>query len=248
MKNGTSFDWTVLGLAFVAGMVDVTGWLLLHGIFTAHVTGNIVVIAAHSVAPVPVRPAALLVVPTFFLIALLAHVWVQKRGVPRGAPMLLSGQTLLLAATTLISVIGGTRGGQDGPVAIAVALTATAAMAVQNMYLHTVRHPSPSTAAMTGNVTNFAMAVADVLTRNPSGRAAVKRAWPLLAGFIVGCVIGAVTATTLTSWAWSLPLLASVGVILIARKAAALSDHDPRTAHGRQVPTVRDSSSSRLEG
>lgn len=231
MKNGTSFDWTVLGLAFVAGMVDVTGWLLLHGIFTAHVTGNIVVIAAHSVAPVPVRPAALLAVPTFFLIALIAHVWVKKRGVPSGAPTLLSGQTLLLAATTLISIIGGTRGGQDGPVAIAVALTATAAMAVQNVYLHTVRHPSPSTAVMTGNLTNFAMAVADVLTGNPSGRAAVRRAWPLLAGFIVGCVVGALAATALTVWAWCLPLVASVGVVLVA-PPGSLRHCAPSTSSG----------------
>jgi uncharacterized membrane protein YoaK (UPF0700 family) len=214
-------DATVLGLAFVAGLVDVIGWLLLHGIFTAHVTGNIVVIAAHAVTPVPLRPAALLAVPAFFLVAVAAHVWIRVRGIQRGASVLLIGQTLLLAGTFIISIAGGTRGGQDGPVAVAVALTATAAMAVQNVYLHTVRNPSPSTAVMTGNLTALAMAVGDILTRAEAGRAAVRRAWPLLAGFVLGCIIGAIAATTFTTWAWWLPLVASVGVTLITRRAAA---------------------------
>ncbi|MFJ4220018.1 DUF1275 family protein [Curtobacterium luteum] len=155
---------------------------------------------------------------TFFVAAFLANLWLRRNS----TTTLLVAQTLLLTATTLISIIGGTRGGQDGPVAIAVALNATAAMAGQNVYLHTARHPSPSTAVMTGNLTALAMAVANVVAGRSDGKAAVTRAWPLLAGFVLGCLAGAAASSLLHSWAWILPLAASLPAPFMARSVSTV--------------------------
>jgi uncharacterized membrane protein YoaK (UPF0700 family) len=42
-----------LVLSLTAGSTDIIGFLGLNGLFTAHITGNIVVLAAHTVAGDP---------------------------------------------------------------------------------------------------------------------------------------------------------------------------------------------------
>src|SRR5215813_2098923 len=53
-------------LSVIAGMVDLIGFLSL-GIFTAHITGNIVVIGALLVRHNRVNPAQILAIPVFIL-------------------------------------------------------------------------------------------------------------------------------------------------------------------------------------
>src|ERR1700745_96164 len=55
-------------LAFTAGFVDTCGFILLLGLFTAHVTGNFVLIGATLAAPRPGILAKLLAFPTFILV------------------------------------------------------------------------------------------------------------------------------------------------------------------------------------
>ena len=60
-------------LSVIAGMVDVIGYLSLGKLFTAHVTGNLVVIAALLVRGGPPNVAQILAVPVF--IVAVAAVW-----------------------------------------------------------------------------------------------------------------------------------------------------------------------------
>jgi len=53
-------------LSVIAGMVDLIGFLRL-GIFTAHITGNIVVVGALLVRHNRVHPAQILAIPVFIL-------------------------------------------------------------------------------------------------------------------------------------------------------------------------------------
>src|SRR5436309_6623909 len=57
-----------LTLSLIAGMVDVTSFLLLDGLFAAHVTGNVVVLAADVATGQPVRPAVVLAVFVFIAV------------------------------------------------------------------------------------------------------------------------------------------------------------------------------------
>src|SRR3979490_1623156 len=85
-------------LSGVAGMVDVIGFLSL-GLFTAHVTGNLVVIAALLVRGGPPNAPQILAVPVFM--AAVAAVWlIAKASGRRGhalARLLLLVHFLLLA-------------------------------------------------------------------------------------------------------------------------------------------------------
>src|SRR5215472_8011359 len=60
-------------LSVIAGMVDLTGFFMLGNIFTAHITGNLVVASAVAVRGAPLNPTQLLAIPAF--IAAMALVW-----------------------------------------------------------------------------------------------------------------------------------------------------------------------------
>src|SRR5216683_2975202 len=72
-------------LSVIAGMVDVIGFLSL-GLFTAHITGNLVVIAALLVRGGPPNLAQVLAVPVFVIAV--AVVWRIAKTLKRRGPAL----------------------------------------------------------------------------------------------------------------------------------------------------------------
>src|SRR5919109_623365 len=60
-------------LSVIAGSTDIIGFLGLKGLFTAHITGNIVVLAAHIVTGDPTIFSYILSVPVFMLILFLTR-------------------------------------------------------------------------------------------------------------------------------------------------------------------------------
>src|SRR5882724_7451866 len=99
--------WLPPLLSVIAGMVDLTGFFTLGHIFTAHITGNLVVAAAAVVHGGPFNLAQAIAIVVFMLA--LAVVWLiaqasRRRG-PSLARLLLLVQFLLLAAVLIFSVI-----------------------------------------------------------------------------------------------------------------------------------------------
>src|SRR5437660_8407216 len=80
-------------LSTTAGAVDVIGFLALGGLFTAHITGNVVIVAAHYVTGGFSEVGPLLSVPVFVAVlgvVTLAAGAVQKAGYsPRRALLVL---------------------------------------------------------------------------------------------------------------------------------------------------------------
>src|SRR5262245_59279601 len=64
-------------LSVIAGMVDLTGFLSLGNLFTAHITGNLVVIGALAVRGGPINLAQILAIPAFIL-AVAATWWMAR--------------------------------------------------------------------------------------------------------------------------------------------------------------------------
>jgi uncharacterized membrane protein YoaK (UPF0700 family) len=54
-------------LSVIAGMVDLTGFFMLGNIFTAHITGNLVVASSVVVRGGPLNPAQLLAIPVLLV-------------------------------------------------------------------------------------------------------------------------------------------------------------------------------------
>jgi uncharacterized membrane protein YoaK (UPF0700 family) len=207
-------------LSAIAGMVDLTGFLGL-GIFTAHITGNIVVIGALIARHNRVNPAQILAIPVFILGV--AATWLiakasGRRG-PRLTRLLLLNQFLLLASLLVFTVITKPSADPRGLMATIAAMIAVTAMGCQFALLRLTLPVAPSTAVMTGNLTNAVLALVDSSSRTrplmESDSRRLRGALHLLIGFFAGCVVAAAAVMYLGDWAWSLPaVLAAVAVAL----------------------------------
>src|SRR5262245_44892914 len=74
-------------LSIIAGMVDLTGFLKLGNVFTAHITGNLVVVGALLVRGGKVNLAQILAIPVFVIAV--AAVWLIAKASGRRGPTLL---------------------------------------------------------------------------------------------------------------------------------------------------------------
>jgi uncharacterized membrane protein YoaK (UPF0700 family) len=208
-------------LSIVAGMVDLTGFLTLGNLFTAHITGNLVVIGALVVRRGRINPPQLLAIPVFILAV--AAVWLLARASGRRGPgllrLLLLVQFLLLTCVLIFSVITKPSANPHGLMAAIAAMMAVSAMACQFALLRLALPVAPSTAVMTGNLTNAVLSLLDTTSRSEPTKAGdaarLTSSLHLLVGFFGGCVVAAAAVTYLGDWAWSFPaVLALVAVAL----------------------------------
>ncbi|HMG34610.1 MAG TPA: YoaK family protein [Blastocatellia bacterium] len=215
-------------LSLIAGMVDVIGYLTLGKLFTAHVTGNLVVIAALLVRGGPPNLAQVLAVPVY--IGAVAAVWVIAKALDRRGPVLatplLLVQFALLACVLIVGVIYHPSAKPQGLVSGVTAMIAVSAMACQFALLRLAVPRAPSTAVMTGNLTNSVLSLLDTLSPGEpltkDARERLQNALRVLIGFFAGCVAGAAAVSWLPDWAWLLPvLLAGIAVIITGRKMAS---------------------------
>ena len=219
-KRSRSEVWLPTLLSVIAGMVDVISFLSLD-IFTAHVTGNIVVIGALIVRHNRVNPAQILAVPVFILAV--AATWLiakasNRRGTALMRPLLLI-QFLLITCLLIFSVIARPSTDPHGLMATIAAMIAVTAMGCQFAFLRLTLPVAPSTAVMTGNLTSAVLALVDSSSRTEplmeSDSKRLRAALRLLVGFFVGCVIATAALMYLGDWAWSLPAaLAGAAVAL----------------------------------
>src|SRR5215470_17402042 len=200
--------WLPTLLSVIAGMVDVIGLLSL-GIFTAHVTGNIVVIGALIVRHNRVNPAQILAIPVFMLAVAITWLIAKasgKRGIGLMRPLLLI-QFLLIICLLSFSATAKPSADPHGLMATIAAMIAVSAMACQFALLRLTLPVVPSTAVMTGNLTNAVLGLVDLSSRTrpliESDRRRLTGALHLLVGFFVGCVLATAALTYLADWAWS---------------------------------------------
>ena len=94
-------------------------------------------------------------------------------------------------------------------------MLAVSGMAVQNALVRVSLAGAPSTAVMTTNVSVFTMDVGEIwFGRSEAGRARARdrarRTWPAIAGFVLGCGIGAVCEPVFGLLALIIPTLLSL--------------------------------------
>src|SRR6266404_186726 len=198
-------------LSVIAGSADIISFLGLNGLFTAHITGNLIFIAAHIVNGSAVGFAHLLSVPVFVLVLGLTRLLVAGLDAAGIASLrlLLLLQFLLLAGSLALGVAGPPVA-PDAAKAILVGMLGVSAMAVQNALVQISEKGAPSTAVMTTNITRFMMDVGDaMLGRRPAdvdkARDRAMRTLPAIVGFAVGCGLGATCEAAIGVWSLALP-------------------------------------------
>ena len=201
MTNETKISFA---LSFVSGFVDTAGFIALFGLFTAHVTGNLVLAGAAigNAGELGNISGKLLMLPVFILSgAFASYLLKYKRS---------SVQQLALAEALFVVAfsIAGRFFLHSGLVSMngAVAVTASFAvmsMGIQNTYMRKVLNSYTPNTVMTGNFTQFSIDLfnfADYFlsgneNRNQAELVAVKsslrKVTNVLAGFLTGCLLGA---------------------------------------------------------
>jgi uncharacterized membrane protein YoaK (UPF0700 family) len=216
-----------VALSMIAGSTDVISFLGLNGLFTAHITGNLILIAAHIVTGNPVGLAHLLSVPVFILVLGLTRLLatgLEAAGLASLRPLLLL-QFLLLAGFLGLAV--DPNGAPDVVKASFAGMLGVSAMAVQNALVQISLKGVPSTAVMTTNITRFMMDVGDVLLgKNPVQAAEARRraeqTWPAIVGFTIGAGLGA--AYFAAAGLRSLALPTSLALLALSISLAAKHD------------------------
>jgi uncharacterized membrane protein YoaK (UPF0700 family) len=202
---------TVLSLA--AGSVDVIGFLGLGGLFTAHITGNLVILAAHIASGGSAALAPMLSVPVFIAVLAAARLLasgLEAFGIASLKPFL-ALQLLLLAGFFVLCADPPASLAPDSARAIAAGMLGVSAMAVQNALVQISLRGAPATAVMTSNITRFVMDLGTVLLGHDrdeiaGARHRAQHAWPAILGFAAGCALGAIAQAAIGLRALILPL------------------------------------------
>ena len=217
--NSRAVQALLIVLSVIAGCTDIIGFLGLNGLFSSQITGNWVLLAAHVVAGRQVEVAKLLSVPTFMVIVGLTMLLADKLeaiGRTSLCPLLLL-QFLLLAGFLLLCVAAGQRIDPNATTAIFAGMLGVSAMAVQNALVQVSLKGAAATAVMTTNFTRFAMDACTMLVRDDPDKTAkartrAKGTLPVIAGFVVGCGLGAASEAALALRSLVLP----TGLALLA--------------------------------
>jgi uncharacterized membrane protein YoaK (UPF0700 family) len=206
-------------LSLTAGSTDIIGFLGLNGLFTSHITGNIVVLAAHMVAGNPTIFSYVLSVPVFMLVLFLTRLLaggLERAGMSALRPLLLL-QLIFLVIFLVLGVTAGPWSNADALLAVIAGMFGVAAMAVQNALVRISLKNSPTTAVMTTNVTQFMLDLGEMVVGSDAAKIGEARnralhTLPVIVGFTIGCGLGAAFEAAAGLWSLALP----AGLALLA--------------------------------
>lgn len=215
----------VILLALVAGWVDAGSFVGLHHIMAAHITGNLVILAADISDGFHETDFLKIFILPIFFVAVMVITVVHDRYVAvhndsaRHVRGLLAIEAGLIAVTGAIGLAASLNGWAiDFWLALVIATPVTCGMALQNAVHRFYPIVGPATTVMTGNITQFFID----RTRGIAGRASrsLINDMPkdnsllpiLIVSFGLGCVMGAAVTTKLGNGAFFVP----AGLILVA--------------------------------
>ncbi len=223
----------VILLALVAGWIDAGSFVGLHHIMAAHITGNLVILAADiSDGFHETDLLKILILPIFF-VAVMALTVVHDRYVAlyddsaRHIRSMLAIEALLIAGTGVLGLIASLNGWALGFwLALAIATPVTLGMALQNAIHRFYPIVGPATTVMTGNITQFFID----RTRGMAGHASRslindmpkdKSLLPILIlAFGLGCAMGAAATKQVGNGAFLVPAALILFAAASARKAS----------------------------
>ena len=221
MANETKISFA---LSFVSGFVDTAGFIALFGLFTAHVTGNLVLAGAaftdsggHGNLP-----GKLLMLPVFVMGVVFAAYLIKYKKASAGNLIFI--QALFIVVFALAGAY--TLQGHLAPANMAVSVVASFAvfgMAIQNTYMRKLLNSYIPNTVMTGNFTQFSIDIFNASDYwfkkgGPNWEdikpvlSSLKKVSTVLAGFLAGCFFGALLVKMIGLICCLLPALLLVWV------------------------------------
>jgi uncharacterized membrane protein YoaK (UPF0700 family) len=180
-------------LSFVAAFVDTCGFVGLFQLFTAHVTGNFVLMGAALVNRQGDVLAKLLAFPVFIVavaFTVLVADAMQRRGRSRVGPLLWV-EAALLATAALLAFLVGPLHAANGGRTLAIGMTMVLAMGLQNALMRLDLAALPPTTVMTGNVTQATIDLMLLWREDGAPREVARGRLRRMAGPILAFLLGA---------------------------------------------------------
>jgi len=222
-------------LSWVAGFVDTSAFIILFGIFTAHVTGNIALAGSSFVSDDQETTATrLLMLPTFMLTVALTSLLARYARHKKWSvfAVLLTAEAIALAAFLLIgtNLSPALLLDVQEEYILPIGMSGVVAMAIQNALMkesHGVFKSYIPTTVMTGNTTQLTIDlvqffIGKVSSSDTAKREAeeagerISRFLPVIIGFALGGLAAAIFVLVSETW-WSLVFpLVIVTVLAIA--------------------------------
>ena len=201
-----------ISLGFLAGYVDAFGYITLFGLFTAHITGNFVLMGAEMATTGHTFPILkILALPAFVIGVALAKMIATQCERREGNPLLAlytTEMTLLLLFMLIGLATGPFDGGMSGS-AIFASITGTMAMGVHGACGRLLLPDLAPTVMMTGNVTQLVIDFIELIHGRGGKKVrnrCAKYLWPMVA-FLLGALSGAFACFRFGFHALLLPVL-----------------------------------------
>jgi uncharacterized membrane protein YoaK (UPF0700 family) len=208
-------------LAFVAGFVDTCGFVALLGLFSAHVTGNFVLLGASLMRPHAGVIAKLLALPVFMAAVAGTRLFlIRSGGSVRSVRDVLAAEGLCLGLFLATGIAATPIVDADAGLAILTGMFAVIAMGVQNAASRTVFVSLSPTTVMTGNVTQIVLDGVDYVASpeveiKAAARARLAKLVPPVVAFALGAAAGAIGFGLSGFWCLLVPI-ATVAALLAA--------------------------------
>jgi uncharacterized membrane protein YoaK (UPF0700 family) len=212
-------------LSFNGGYVDTAGYLALQGLFTAHVTGNFVTLAAALAFGTSGILTKLLALPVFGVVVVVTRL--ASYGFPNRhwpvLPTMLTVKLLLMIAGAALAIRLGPFSNGDSGSAMLTGLTFVAAMAIQNAAHRIHLGSTPPSTLMTGTTTQLMIDVADTI----HGLAPEKREVTqtrmrdmsiAVASFAIGAALAALLFSTAGMWCFGVAPTVALATRLVATR------------------------------
>jgi len=204
-------------LAFNGGVVDTAGFLGLHGLFVAHVTGNFVTMGAAIVGGGQGFIGKLLALPEFVIVVALARLagTTMRRWNWPAMPILFVTMILLLITFSGMAIWHGPFSDGDSPIALWTSAAGVAAMAMQTAVQRVHLADMPPSTMMTGSTVQATLDAVDLITHaHPEQKAATRARFNRLCGtiaaFACGCAISALLFSYVGFWGLLLAIVVAM--------------------------------------
>jgi uncharacterized membrane protein YoaK (UPF0700 family) len=209
-------------LAFIAGIVDVVGFVALFGLFTSHFTGNFVVIGQEIITHSLRLIAELIAIPVFVLVVALTRLVVlscERRG-HSGFRASLALQIAMLVGCMSVGVAASPITDPAAVASVVAAQLGVAAMAIQNAICRVIFPAHPPTTVMTINLTQASVDLVDMNRGVPglsdTARARFYRTAPVIGTFSGGVIFGAYGYLFASFWCLAIPIVGLLAILAFA--------------------------------
>jgi uncharacterized membrane protein YoaK (UPF0700 family) len=220
-NNSVRFTYlssTAFLMAAIAGFTDVLAFVGVDRLFTAHITGNLVIAISDIINHIPGVASKIISLPVFVIIAILVTLCIEACGQKKG---LLTFWFVVEALFLTAFMFGGVAFLPDLSVKslhyIGIGMLAVIPMAIHNTLLRTYMSHFPPCTVMTGNMTQL---IVDLVSHTwgwrlpynveskAKSRVGIKRFGNVFIAFLVGGGLAAVGYSLIGFWIVVLDIVA----------------------------------------